>query len=403
MKVEWTVNGKPLKTGHKIRPQYDFDFVALDLLSVYPEDSGTYQCTARNALGEATTMCTVKISGGAQVVSESKTQMSQFQILEQKQASSARHEIYQPESEGQTEQAPVFTSSMKSIEVKEGQRAHFECRIIPVSDPTLKVEWLLNGQPLKQGTRFKEGLDFGFVYLDIMHVYPEDAGTYTLKATNNLGQAVNSADLNVKSKETIVKDTLHSAAMKQISHLEQQQVSQISQEEGFTTQAPVFTSSMRDIQLQEGTAAHFEAKIVPIGDPKLKVDWLKNGKPIQSSNRLSYLHDFGFVAMDLKYTRLDDSGTYTCTAINELGEANITANLKVISSKEGVEKETHHGEALHKIHHLEKKSRGGIASMDRNWLQLLQILSYNFKEKPHWLKDKIFMSNAGSNLIPIPL
>ena len=60
-----------------------------------------------------------------------------------------------------------------------------------------------------------------------MHVYPEDAGTYTLKATNNLGQAVNSADLNVKSKETIVKDTLHSAAMKQISHLEQQQVSQV--------------------------------------------------------------------------------------------------------------------------------------------------------------------------------
>jgi hypothetical protein len=61
---------------------------------------------------------------------------------------------------------------------------------------------------------------------------------------------------------------------------------------------------------------------------------------------------------------MDDAGTYTCTAINELGEANITANLKVISSKEGVEKETHHGEALHKIHHLEKKSRGGIASME---------------------------------------
>ena len=50
-------------TGHKIRPQYDFDYVALDLLSVYPEDSGTYTCTARNALGEASTVCTVKISG----------------------------------------------------------------------------------------------------------------------------------------------------------------------------------------------------------------------------------------------------------------------------------------------------------------------------------------------------
>ena len=55
------------------------------------------------------------------------------------------------QGEEQTAQAPVFTSSMKTIEVKEGQRAHFECKIIPVSDPTLKVEWFHNGQPLKQG------------------------------------------------------------------------------------------------------------------------------------------------------------------------------------------------------------------------------------------------------------
>ena len=135
------------------------------------------------------------------------------------------------------------------------------------------------------GTRFREGLDFGFVYLDIMHVYPEDAGTYTLKATNVLGQAVNSADLNVRSKETIVKETMHAAAVEQIAHLEQSSVSQVSHEEGFTTQAPAFTSTMRDVQLMEGTPAHFEAKLVPIGDPKLRVDWLKNGKPIQASNR----------------------------------------------------------------------------------------------------------------------
>merc|ERR1712213_84885 len=106
-----------------IKPQYDFDFVALDLLNVYPEDSGTYTCTARNALGEATTSATVKIAGGARVVTESKSQMSQFQQLEAR--SSVKTEVIQ---EQETSQAPVFTSSMKSIEVKEGQRAHFECR-----------------------------------------------------------------------------------------------------------------------------------------------------------------------------------------------------------------------------------------------------------------------------------
>ena len=65
--------------------------------------------------------------------------------------------------------------------------------------------------------------------MDIMHVYPEDAGSYTLRATNALGQAVNSADLNVKSKEVIVKETMHAAAVEQIAHLEQSsQISQVS-------------------------------------------------------------------------------------------------------------------------------------------------------------------------------
>ncbi len=52
--------------------------------------------------------------------------------------------------------------------------------------------------------------------LDILHVYAEDAGTYTCRATNVLGQAVNSADLIVRAKETIVKDTIHQAAVEQV-------------------------------------------------------------------------------------------------------------------------------------------------------------------------------------------
>jgi titin len=54
------------------------------------------------------------------------------------------------------------------------------------------------------------------VSLDILHVYAEDAGTYTCRATNVLGQAVNSADLIVRAKETIVKDTIHQAAVEQV-------------------------------------------------------------------------------------------------------------------------------------------------------------------------------------------
>ena len=105
-------------------------------------------------------------AGGAQIVTESSSQMSQFQQLEAR-SQTTRTEIV----EEQTTQAPVFTSSMKSIEVKEGQRAHFECRIIPVSDPTLKVEWMHNGNPLKQGKKkekfenLKKSLNFNITEL----------------------------------------------------------------------------------------------------------------------------------------------------------------------------------------------------------------------------------------------
>ena len=37
------------------------------------------------------------------------------------------------------------------MEIKEGQRVHFECRLIPVGDPKLKVDWFHNGKPVKQG------------------------------------------------------------------------------------------------------------------------------------------------------------------------------------------------------------------------------------------------------------
>ena len=51
-----------LFTGHKIRPAYDFDYVALDLLTIYAEEGGVYTCHARNAYGEAETSASVKVS-----------------------------------------------------------------------------------------------------------------------------------------------------------------------------------------------------------------------------------------------------------------------------------------------------------------------------------------------------
>ena len=85
-------------------------------------------------------------------------------------------------------QRPVFTAPLKNLEaVAEGSNAHFECRLIPVGDPTLKVEWFRNEQPLEDSSRIQKIHDFGYVALDIHHIRTEDEGIYMCRATNSLG------------------------------------------------------------------------------------------------------------------------------------------------------------------------------------------------------------------------
>lgn len=49
------------------------------------------------------------------------------------------------------------------------------------------------------------------------------------------------------------------------------------------TSAPVFKTKLKDTSAKEGGYAHFEARLEPIGDPTLKVEWLKDGRPIEAS------------------------------------------------------------------------------------------------------------------------
>lgn len=80
----------------------------------------------------------------------------------------------------------------------EGQTAHFEAQVEPLHDPNLRIEFYHNGKPLPSASRFHITFDFGYVALDITHVVPEDAGEYTVKAINNLGQCTSSINLRVQ-------------------------------------------------------------------------------------------------------------------------------------------------------------------------------------------------------------
>lgn len=48
-------------------------------------------------------------------------------------------------------QPPKFLSKPQDLILQENTLAHFECRLTPVNDPTMKVEWYHNGKTLITG------------------------------------------------------------------------------------------------------------------------------------------------------------------------------------------------------------------------------------------------------------
>ena len=129
--------------------------------------------------------------------------MSQFESLEQRRAAPlAGHLNADEDLVAEPEMAPVFLTQPRSLtNLREGQRAHFEAKLEPITDPYLQVEWLKDGKPIIVGHRFRPIHDFGYVALDIVGLISEDSGTYTCRATNNAGTCEAQATLLCKSKE----------------------------------------------------------------------------------------------------------------------------------------------------------------------------------------------------------
>ena len=102
----------------------------------------------------------------------------------------------------------------------EGRGVHLECRLEPLNDPTMKVEWFQNGRPITIGSRFRTYYEFGFVALDVLELTTADSGEYTVRATNQLGTAHTSAMVRVSSHADVDTETQHDGAMEQIQYLE---------------------------------------------------------------------------------------------------------------------------------------------------------------------------------------
>lgn len=107
-----------------------------------------------------------------------------------------RPETEQPEPAIYTK--PQFTQALQSIaDLPDNSVAVFEARVIPVNDPSLKLQWFFNDTPLRQSNRYTMSEDFGHVILRIAGVGVHDSGVYSCKAVNQEGASITNASLSV--------------------------------------------------------------------------------------------------------------------------------------------------------------------------------------------------------------
>ncbi|KAH8354104.1 hypothetical protein KR067_009193, partial [Drosophila pandora] len=186
-------------------------------MTVYAEDSGEYTCRVTNNLGEAVNSIVLNVTSRSSIIHETQHEeaLTKIQHLED----TSRFQRKTDEEQFHAER-PQFGRPLRNAKVNEGTPVHLEATLIPVNDPTMKVEWYCNGRPIQTGHRFKTTYDFGFVALDILYAHAEDTGTYMCKAKNAVGEAVTTCAVNVAANKTLDLDTLDAQRLEKIRQLE---------------------------------------------------------------------------------------------------------------------------------------------------------------------------------------
>lgn len=363
--ITWYCNGKAIRASHRFRTTHDFGYVALDVLYVYGEDSGTYMCKATNLLGEAMNTCNIRCVNKKSIILDTQHPdgLEKIQKLESRGAPS-RNEIAEIPIT-----PPRFSTDLRgSTEVAEGATAHFEAQVEPIHDSNLRIEFYHNGKLLQSASRFHTTFDFGYISLDISKCVREDAGEYSVRAFNQLGESRSSIKLNVLTEGSIITESQRPEGLEKIRQLEMLQPHARPEiPEPVTRQRPVFTQPLQNIDsIAESQTARFECRLIPVGDPTLKVEWFRNEKLIEDSSRITKHHDFGFVSMDISHVRAEDHGVYMCRATNALGEAVTTASMK-IQTHAGIQMDSQHPESIRKLQQLEQPLQSAAPEPERTF------------------------------------
>jgi hypothetical protein len=288
--VNWYRDGKLILDDDRFKVVVNEGGIhALMIMAVYPCDTGTYTCVASNRIGDATFSVRLMVVQKEQTV------------------------------------APKFVERFETINVKEGEPVSLHCRA--VGTPLPRITWQKDGVQIYSRPPDIDIKTFeGTSTLYLNRVTTSSSGWYQCTAQNQAGTAATRAKIYVEAEKRIttgepIKLNLpkthrviepegpqpyETIYLKHIERTYQEIPKRV--EEPLPPQKPAFTTHLRDLTLTEGERAHFDARVVPLSDQTMKVEWFLNGNPIESSSRVLTTLRFGYLALTIIHVYPEDSG-----------------------------------------------------------------------------------------------
>lgn len=157
---QWFHNSNPVQetAGVRIASKENKSILIVETFTVAA--AGMYMCRAENVAGSVTSTASVTI------------------VAEETQLEEVCEFI-----------SPRFAERLQPVQLMDGEELRLPCRV--VGHPTPRIEWFRNDEVAlvdAKGTQISQDTD-GVCVLTISEVFPEDAGEYTCRATNKIGEA----------------------------------------------------------------------------------------------------------------------------------------------------------------------------------------------------------------------
>jgi hypothetical protein len=267
--VVWTKDGRELNSNDIMEVKYKNGVATVVINEIYPEDSGRYACKATNTKGSVETACNVKVVAVATNGSKAAA------------ATSTPPRVYK---------------HIESLIVADGSPVKLECTITGASQ--FDVVWLHNEKEIKPSKDFAYVNRGSNVYaLEIQEIFPEDAGTYTCEAFNDVGECFSTCSLVV----VVPGDPPMSA--------------------------PGFKSFPKSLTLDRGLKATFNAELDKLAE---SVTWMKDGKPItEQAGKFRISKSGNKISFEISNCSQADSGQYAIIVANKKGENKAAFSVNV--------------------------------------------------------------------------